>query len=190
MSLAEPQTYRWTLDRYLDIAESGALSNEKVELIDGEIIDMPAQMEPHALAVAKTIRVLMEMFPEPYYVKSQSTYRLSGWSAPEPDVMLLPEMKDKGRALHDLPLLVIEVAETTLRYDRVTKGSLYASHGVQDYWIINIPEDRVDVYRMPVKDLKAKFGWKYQDVQSIARGEEIELLADPAMRVPTNRMLP
>jgi Uma2 family endonuclease len=190
MSLAEPQTYRWTLDRYLDIAESGALSNEKVELIDGEIIDMPPQLEPHALAVAKTIRVLMEMFPEPFYVKSQSTYRLSSSSAPEPDVMVLPKMKDQGRALHDLPLVVIEVAESTLRYDRVTKESLYASRGVQDYRIINIPDDRVEVFRVPVEDPKARFGWKYQDVRNVGRGEEVALLADPSKRLPTNRMLP
>jgi Uma2 family endonuclease len=190
MSLAEPQTFKWTLDRYLDVAESGALSNERVELIDGEIIDMPAQKEPHALSVSKTIRALMELFPEPYYVKSQSTYRLSGWSAPEPDVMLLPEMRDQGRALHDLPLVVIEVAETTLRYDRVRKGSLYASRGIQDYWIVNIPDDQVEIYRSPVKDPQSSFGWKYDQMQPLKRGDRVEMLAAPGKVIEVSRMLP
>jgi Uma2 family endonuclease len=190
MSLAEPQTHRWTLERYLEVAESGVLSNEKIELIDGEIIDMPPQHEPHALAVARTIRVLMELFPEPFYVKSQSTYRLSGWSAPEPDVMLLPEMKDEGRALHDLPLVVIEVAESTLRYDRVKKGSLYASRGIQDYWIINIPDDRVEVYRAPVKDPQSSFGWRYEEMHALKREDKLELLAAPGKFVDVSRILP
>jgi Uma2 family endonuclease len=172
------------------MAESGVLADEKVELIDGEIVAMRAQKKPHALSVSKTIRALMELFPEPYYVKSQSTCRLSGWSAPEPDIMLLPEMKDQGRSPHDLPLVVIEVAETTLRYDRVRKGSLYASRGIQDYWIINLPDDQVEIYRSPVKDAQSSFGWKYDQMQPLKRGDRAELLAAPGKVIEVTRMLP
>src|SRR3954451_5691976 len=174
MSLAEAQTYRWTLDRYLDAAESGVLADEKVELINGEIVAMPAQKEPHALSVSRTTRELMTVFPEPYFVKIQSTFRLSHFSAPEPDIMVLPEMKDSGRDLHDTPLLVVEVSETTLRYDRGAKASMYASRGVTDYWVINLIDHQVEIYRNPIGDSTAPFGWKFSPAIVRRRGEHVD----------------
>jgi Uma2 family endonuclease len=190
MSLAEPQLYRWTLDRYLDMAESGVLADEKVELINGEIVAMPAQKEPHALAVSRTTRELMAVFPEPFFVKIQSTFRLSDRSAPEPDVMVLPKVKDSGRSLHDTPLLVVEVSETTLRYDRGAKASMYASRGVQDYWIVNVVDDHVEVYRDPIREPQASFGWKYSTAVVRKRGEHFDLLAAPGKLIEVVRVLP
>ena len=114
MTLADLQTFRWDLNRYLDVAESGVLANERVELIDGKIIDMAPQKDAHALAVSNTIEALLPIFPRPFWVKGQSTFRLSEWSAPEPDVVVLPRRGDFGRELHETPLLVVGVAETTL----------------------------------------------------------------------------
>lgn len=190
MSLAEAQTYRWTLDRYLDVAESGVLADEKVELINGEIVAMPAQKEPHALAVSRTTRELMAIFPEPYFVKIQSTFRLSDLSAPEPDVMVLAEMRDTGRALHDTPLLVVEVSETSLRYDRGAKASMYAARGVQDYWVINVVDDQVEINRNPVRDAQAPFGWRYAPAVVRRRGEHVDLLAAPGKTIEVTRLLP
>jgi Uma2 family endonuclease len=190
MSLVELQTYRWTLDRYLEVAEDGVLADEKVELINGEIVAMPAQKEPHALAVSRTTRELMAIFPEPYFVKIQSTFRLSDLSAPEPDIMVLREMKDTGRALHDTPLLVVEVSETTLGYDRGSKASLYASRGVPDYWVINIVNDQVEVYRAPVRDEQASFGWKYAPAVVRKRGEQVDVLAATGKTIEVARLLP
>jgi Uma2 family endonuclease len=190
MSLAEAQTYRWTLNRYLDMAESGVLADEKVELINGEIVAMPAQKEPHALAVSRATRELMAIFPEPYFVKIQSTFRLSDLSAPEPDIMVLPEVKDAGRALHDTPLLIVEVSETTLRYDRGAKANMYAARGVQDYWIIDVVHDQVEVYRNPARDVQAPFGWKYAPAVVRTRGERVDLLAAPGKTIEVTRLLP
>lgn len=190
MSLAEVQVYRWTLDRYLDAAESGVLADEKVELINGEIVAMPAQKEPHALSVSRTTRELMALFAEPYFVKIQSTFRLSQYSAPEPDVMVLPEVKDSGRSIHDTPILVVEVSETTLRYDRGAKASMYASRGIADYWVINLVEDQVEIYRKPVSDSAAPFGWKFSPAIIRKRGEVVDVLAAPGKVIEVNRMLP
>jgi Uma2 family endonuclease len=189
MAVAEREKFRWDLNRYLDVTNSGVLANEKVELIDGEIVLISAQLEPHAMSVSKTTRELMAIFPEPYYVKIQSTFRLGKWFAPEPDIMVLTEMKDTGRELHDLPLLVVEVADTSLSYDRGSKASMYASRGVRDYWVINLTDRQVEVFRDPVEDSKAAFNWRYASVVPFRPGEQVQLLALPNKSIAVERLL-
>lgn len=190
MSLAEAQTYRWTLDRYLDVAESGALAGERVELIDGTIIEMAPQKDLHALAVSNVVEELLPIFPRPHWVKNQSTLRLSERSAPEPDVAVLPQRRDAGRALHDLPLLVVEVSDTTLAYDRGHKASLYASRGVGDYWVVNLIDGHVEIYRDPTRDSQASFGWKYAPARIRGRGDYVDVLAAPGKQIEVVRLLP
>lgn len=190
MSLAQLQTRGWTLGRYLDLAESGALSGERVELIDGTIIEMAPQKDAHALAVSNAVEELLGVFPRPYWVKNQSTLRLSDRSAPEPDIAVLPQRRDAGRALHDLPLLVVEVADSTLAYDRGQKASLYASRGIADYWVINLVDDQVEIYRDPNPDETAAFGWTYARAVVRKRGEYTDLLAAPGQSIDVARLLP
>ncbi len=190
MGLSDVRTYRWTLDRYLDMAETGVLANERVELIDGEIIKMAPQKDPHSLSISNVIEELLPIFPRPRWVKSQSTFRLGERSAPEPDVMVLPERKDTGRALHDLPLLVVEVSDTTLDYDRGHKASMYAARGIKDYWVVNIPDDQVEVHRAPVKDATVAFKWRYSSITIHRRGDKLEPLKAPGQWVAADRLLP
>jgi Uma2 family endonuclease len=104
--------------------------------------------------------------------------------------MVLPEMKDTGRALHETPLLVVEVSETSLGFDRGSKASMYASRGVPDYWLINVVDDQVEIYRNPVRDEQAAFGWKYAPALVRKRGEHVDLLAAPGRLIEVARMLP
>jgi Uma2 family endonuclease len=190
MSLIQPQTYRWTLDRYLDLAESGTLAGERVELIDGTIIEMAPQKDAHALAVSNVTEELLLVFPRPFWVKGQSTLRLSDRSAPEPDVAVLPQRRDTGRALHDVPLLVVEVSDTTLAYDRGHKASLYASRGIADYWVINLVDGQVEVYRDPRPDAQASFGSSYSPAVVRKHGETVDVLAAPGKSIAVARLLP
>jgi Uma2 family endonuclease len=132
----------------------------------------------------------MAVFPEPYFVRIQSTFRLSDLSAPEPDVMVLAEMKDAGRALHDTPLLVVEVSDTTLNYDQGSKASLYASRGVLDYWVVNIVDDQIEIDRNPARDVRASFGWTYAPPLIRRRGGQLDVLAAPGALLDAARLLP
>jgi Uma2 family endonuclease len=88
------------------------------------------------------------------------------------------------------PALVVEVADSSLPFDRVTKGSLYARAGTRDYWIVNLIDRIVEVYRNPGADLTAPFGWRYTSVGRFRAGESVSLLDVPAASLAVAALLP
>ena len=147
-----PTTHRWTRREYHDLAKAGFLTeDDPVELIEGEIIHTSPQNAPHAVAVRLVRRVLQRIFPgNEYLVDEQLPLALGLHSEPEPDVSVI-----KGRPrdfLDDHPssaLLVVEVAEASLQFDRTRKRTLYAQHGLPEYWIINLVDRQLEVHRGP-----------------------------------------
>ncbi len=190
MTLLEPTTHRFTFEEYMQLSESSVLKNPHTELIDGEIIDMAAQKDPHAYAVSKINRLLVALFPDPLWLKLQATVQLDNWSAPEPDfaVMSGPPPKEDEPPIH--PLLFVEVSDTTVSYDRRTKSSLYAAHAVPDYWLVNLNATQVEVHRDPVRDSAHRFGWRYASVVTFKIGDTITPLAMPGQSIEVARMLP
>ena len=87
-------------------------------------------------------------------------------------------------------MLVVEVSETSLALDREHKGSLYARAGLADYWIVNLPERALEVYRDPELDPAAPFGWRYRPVTVLERGASVSPLALPGRRIPIADLLP
>jgi Uma2 family endonuclease len=152
---AAPRTRRWTREEYHDLAEAGFLSeDDHVELIDGEIIHMSPQDTPHAVAVRLAHQVLRRVFPEDtYLVNDQLPLALDPDSEPEPDVSVV-----EGHPrdfLDDHPteaVLVVEVADASLRFDRGEKHTLYARHGLPEYWIVNLVDRQLEVRREPGDD--------------------------------------
>jgi Uma2 family endonuclease len=167
MTLAEhdlqtiPRPHRWTFDDYMRASDAGSFDSQRVELIEGEVIDMPAQKDPHAWTISRLVKVLLPIFPDPYWVKIQATQRLSDISGPEPDVAVMSGPPSPPATEPPTPLLVIEVSETTLRYDRGDKASLYAKYGIADYWVVNVISRQVEVFRNPVRDSSKRYGWGY-----------------------------
>ena len=88
------------------------------------------------------------------------------------------------------PVLVVEVSLSRLTFDRVHKGSLYARAGLADYWIVNLPDRRLEVYRGPVPDGAALFGWRYGSAQALGPNERISPLALPGAAVTVADLLP
>ena len=141
----------------------------RYELIDGEIIEMPPQKDEHSYALTLADYALREIFSEGFVVKTQSPLNLSAKTEPEPDLMVI---KGDLRAVRKHPKhaeLIIEVAGASLDYDRETKGSLYASKGIADYWIINLRDSVIEVRRKPQRDSSAKFGYAYGDTRTLRR---------------------
>ena len=145
-----PQRHRITVHDYHRMAEVGVLAPDaRVELIEGEIIDMAPIGNDHQSVVDQLTRMLVRAVGDDAIVRVQGSIRLSQWSEPEPDIVLLAPRPDFYRgefALGTDALLVIEVSDTTLRYDRDVKVPLYARHGVPEVWIVDVQNDALLVY--------------------------------------------
>jgi len=148
-----PRRHRLSVDDYYRMAEVGILDAEaRVELIDGEIIDMAPPGISHAAAVLYLTQVLVRAASERALVLVQNPVRLSEHSEPQPDLALLLPRDDFYRERQpraDDALLVIEVAASSLRFDRKTKAPLYARHGVPEMWLVDLGGERLVRYRVP-----------------------------------------
>lgn len=146
---------RWTREEFHKLYELGLFAaDEPLELVDGEIIVMAAQLAPHRVGVGLLQRALQTAYGPQYWVCIQSSLPLDVWSEPEPDIAVLP-----GHPLDYLdehqpqPLLICEVSASTLRLDRVQKQRIYARACVPEYWILNLKDMCLEVYRQPRKSV-------------------------------------
>jgi Uma2 family endonuclease len=148
-----PRRHRLTVDDYYRMAEVGILAPEaRVELIDGEIIDMAPPGSPHAGTVNYLTEVLMRAAEGRATVLVQNPVRLNEYSEPQPDLALLRRREDFYRERHpraDDVLLIVEVAASSLRFDRKTKLPLYARHGIPEMWLVDLGGRRLVRYRTP-----------------------------------------
>jgi Uma2 family endonuclease len=148
-----PRPHRLTVADYYRMAEVGILAPDaRVELIDGEIIDMAPPGSSHVAKVAFLTHALVRAADGKALVSVQSPVRLSTYSAPQPDLALL-RLRADGYDEH-LPqardvLLIVEVAATSLRFDRDTKLALYARHGIPEVWLVDLGGKRLVRYRAP-----------------------------------------
>ncbi len=140
----EPQRIKWTQDEYYRMAELGFFEGKRVELIEGEIIEMAPMKSPHATSVSLVGEVLRESFGKKFYVRSQLPLSFSKINEPEPDVAVVKgKIRDFTDSHPKTAELVVEISDATLRYDRTGKMSLYAKNKIQDYWIVNVKDKRL-----------------------------------------------
>jgi Uma2 family endonuclease len=145
--------HRISVDEYYKMAEAGLLAPDaRVELIEGEIIDMPPIGSKHAGTVLLLTRRLSHAVGDHAYVSAQSPVRLSDFSEPQPDLVLLKPRSDFYRTGHPTAgdtLLLIEVSATSLRYDLQVKVPLYARHEVPEVWVVDLEGAKLRVFRSP-----------------------------------------
>ena len=150
------QRHRWNVAEYHRMVETGMLSSDdRVELIEGEIIDMAPIGSSHAGIVDQLTRLLMFAVAEQAIVRVQNPVELSDWSEPEPDLTLLCPRADFYKRQQPRPsdvLLMIEVADSTLGKDRDVKCPLYARHGICEFWIVDVRGERILTFQDPVAD--------------------------------------
>src|SRR5688572_616760 len=167
-------------DEYDKLAALGAFEDERLELLEGVLVEMSPPGPPHASSVDKLTMLLVPAVVGRAIVRVQGPFAAENISEPEPDLMLMP-LGDYTSGHPEHALLVIEVSESSLREDRGVKQRIYARNGTQDYWIINLVERVVEVYRKPQ-------GERYASVQRFATGESITPLAFPDLVVPVDRV--
>ena len=186
------RTRRWTRKEYRRLGELGVLAeDEPVELIDGQLIVAEPKGAPHQTAVTLTAHALRAAFGAGWFVREQGAIALDDDSEPEPDVLVASgHPRDYSGDHPARPALVVEVAASSLAYDRRHKGSAYARAGLPDYWIVNLIDRRLEVYRRPGTDPAANFGWRYLDVEILAVGSVIAPLAMRSRLIAVADLLP
>lgn len=177
---------RFTADEYQRMGEAGIFPpGDRVELIEGEILTMSPIGSPHAAAVARGTHALITTTGGQCIVRVQLPIRLDGYSEPEPDFALAWPRDDFYRTAHPGPtdvMLVIEVADTTLRYDREVKGPLYARSGIVEYWLVDLNDETVTCYSKPENG-------GYREVTTHRRQQSLRLPALPGSTILVDNLL-
>lgn len=187
-----PRRRGWTRAEFERMAEMGLFADEKLELIEGEIVEKMTQNEPHVITVYRTPRIFERVFPEAdYMVRVQAPLNLGRHSQPEPDIAVVEGNWSVHLQGHpSTALLVIEVSDSTLDTDRTIKASLYARAGIADYWIINLPERIVEIHRDPSEMADKPLGFCYRSVQRFMPEQSITPLAAPDYSIAVADLLP
>ena len=185
-------TRKWTRLEYDRLVEAEILGSEdRIELLGGQMIVKEPQYSPHATAIQLVERALDRAFGPGWSVRPQLPIALAEDSEPEPDVCVVRgDPRDYRDAHPERPVLIVEVSLSRLGFDREHKGSLYARAGITDYWIVNLADRRVEIYREPVPDGAASFGWRYGRSATLGPDERISSLAAPAAEIAVADLLP
>ncbi len=167
--------------------EAGVLRPEdRVELIEGEILPMVPMGSAHAACIRKLNNCLSAQIQGEAILSIQCPLRLGERSEPEPDVLLLAPREDFYESAHPTAsdvLLLIEVGDTSIAFDREIKIPLYARHGVPEVWLIDLSARRIEVYRSP-----GKSGYRRRRI--IEAQGELRALRIPRLRIDANSILP
>ncbi len=184
MKTAAPKAIRWTREEYYRMAEAGLFDGRRVELVRGEVIEMTPQKSRHATGVTLVYTSLSAAFGDKYVARIQLPLILGLDSDPEPDAAVVPgNVRDFVDAHPSTATLVVEVADSSLDYDRTTKCALYAESGIPEYWIVNLVERQLEVYRKPE-------GGAYGERLVLGPSESVEPLSGSRVRVLVADLLP
>jgi Uma2 family endonuclease len=176
----------FTVDEYYQMAEVGILhEDDRIELIEGELLEMAPIGSRHAACVDRLTYSFSGPTAGQAIVRVQNPIRLSRYTEPQPDFSLIRFRTDFYAASHPEPqdvLLVVEVADTSVGFDRDTKMPLYARAGIAEAWLVYLPENRIDVYRQPTPQ-------GYQEVTSYTRGMHVSPLVLPTLVLAVDDIL-
>ncbi|ELS02102.1 hypothetical protein Xen7305DRAFT_00018130 [Xenococcus sp. PCC 7305] len=159
---------KFTIEEYHQLADWGFFTeNAKIELIRGEIIEMAPKRTPHSVCNSRLWKQLYELIGQQAEIRVQEPIMLLSNSEPEPDIVIAKKKSDDYLTAHPTAeeiILVIEISDSTLNYDRETKLSLYAEAGIRDYWIFNLVVNHLEVYTYPFSDGQGIFDYRTKNI--------------------------
>jgi Uma2 family endonuclease len=183
---------RWNRLEYERLVERGFFRpDERLELVDGLLLLKEPQSSAHMTAIRLVEDALRTAFEAGWDVRAQGPIALDSRSEPEPDVSVVRGSPRDYRDTHpSSPVLVIEVALTSLRLDRTRKCRAFARAGVPEYWIVNLVDRVLEVHREPALLDAARRRWGYHSIQTLGADTLVSPLAAPAARVAVADLLP
>lgn len=192
MNETELRTRHFSRVEYEQLIERGIFKpDERLELIGGLLVVREPQRATHAFGAELTGAALQKAFGGGHRVRTQLPVALDDESEPEPDVSVVRgSLAQADRTLPSRPELIVEVAESSLTFDRREKASLYARARVEDYWIVNLVSRVLEVYREPVADARAPYGWRYAGACTLTGVDVVFTLSAPLARIAITDLLP
>lgn len=177
---------RLSVQDYHRMAESGILqSDERVELLDGQMIQMAAKGTAHSAAVTRIERLLRQRLGDRVLLRFQDPVRLNDYSEPEPDVAVVQPNSLLYEDHHPIPsevFLLIEVSDSALKFDREVKAPAYARAGIAEYWVLDVNARKLHVYRVPGAE-------GYQSEAILSEALTVAPLAFPECVIAVREML-
>lgn len=187
----EPRPRRWTVEEFYRMAELGLFHCQRAELLDGEIMVLSPQGPSHSFGIDQAFETLRRCGWPDVWVRSQFPINFDPYSEPEPDISVVEGTAGDYKNAHPTTaLLIVEVSDSTLAYDRGRKASLYARMGILDYWIINLWDGQLEVRRDPVPDTSQRYGYGYASLAVLGESDSIVPLAAPNVRIAVTDLLP
>lgn len=192
MSETDVRTRRFSRVEYEQLIERGIFKpDERLELIGGLLVVRDPQRATHAFGAELAAAALQKAFGGGYRVRAQLPVALDDDSEPEPDVSVVRgSLAQADRTLPSRPELIVEVAESSLTFDRREKASLYARARVEEYWIVNLVSRVLEVLRDPVRDATAPYGWRYSRTRVLTGADVVLPLGAPLSRIAIADLLP
>lgn len=177
----------WTVEEYHRMAEAGIFgAEERVELLEGKIVWMIAKGTAHTSAVGRTYKLLEKRIGNRAWISIQDPVKLNERSEPEPDVAVVKIDPLDYADHHPTPsevYLIIEVADSSLKLDCETKGKAYAKAGISDYWVLDVVNRQLHVFRQPAED-------GYESEEILSEEQTISPLEFPDLQIGVFEMLP
>lgn len=191
-SLDLPQRWVWTVKEFQRAYDLGAFGLEtRLELIEGEIIRKMPQNEPHAWTIQAVTEALRSAFAAGHSIRTQLPLVFGLRSKPEPDIAVVVGSFDDYKRRHPATaVLVVEVSDSPLALDRTTKAALYARAGIEDYWIVNLPDGVLEVHRQPAAMTDQPLGHHYRSITRFVPTDTIAPLGLPDVPIAVRSLLP
>lgn len=183
---------RFTITEYHRLADLDFFTeDDRVELIKGEIIKMAAKGKAHSVCNTRLYRELFKLLEEKATIRGQEPIIITNNSEPEPDLTIVKNTPDDYFLNHPTPsdiFLIIEVADSSLKYDQEVKLPLYAEAGISDYWIFNLMAYYLECYSDPYQDIQGKFGYRHKSI--ILSNESVKLPSFPELILDLTKVFP
>ncbi|HEX5718132.1 MAG TPA: Uma2 family endonuclease [Thermoanaerobaculia bacterium] len=187
MAMTSVAAHHWTREEYERVVETGAFEGWKIELVEGVLHDMAPKSTQHTGTVHKILGELRKVSSErPLDVHPQMPLAVSADSLPEPDIAVVPEDPegDCYSAHHPTTaVLVVEVADLSLQYDREVKAAIYARAAIPEYWIVNLVARQLEIHREPTGDA-------FRSRSILGPSDQVSPLFAPDVSLPMTRLLP
>jgi Uma2 family endonuclease len=189
-----PPRRRFTREEYYRAAEVGIIGpEERLELIDGEIIQkMAPQLWPHSFSVTRSAKVLERAFGEGFFIQQEKPLPLRDDTEPEPDIAVIHGSLDdySDHPIASDAVLVMEIADSSIPYDKGIKASLYASANIPEYWLLDVKRNVLEVRREPRAEPNTRFEHGYRLLMRVKASEVVSPLSAPNAEIKVSDLLP
>ena len=186
-----PRSFSWTCGLFHDLCDTGLMEGRNVILVSGEIVEMPPPNPPLNTGLTLTNEALRTIFPRGYVIRNQMALDLDLHTDPVPDLaVVVGEPRDFTTRQATTAELVVEISDSTLDYDTTTKAELYAAGRIAEYWIVDVANRKLHVYRKPVAKPAGRGGNAYRTRQTFGPNDTVSPLAMPTAIVKVADLLP